>query len=103
MRPRTCCCGGSASISNQEVAPTHALRIHPGQILTCRIGDENEAAGAADAARADGPTVVQIPGALAWKNQSGLGSAAEMRLTSDLSQALPGLGYCGYQSGIQIP
>src|ERR1700693_5925470 len=42
------------------------------------------------------PTRLQIWKALARKRQSGLGSAPEMRITSDLSHSPPGLGYCGH-------
>jgi hypothetical protein len=49
------------------------------------------------------PTRVQIWKALAQETQSGLRSPADMLITSDLSHAPAGSGYCGYQSGIQIP
>jgi hypothetical protein len=56
-----------------------------------------------EAGRVGGSAHVQIRHALAQERQSGLGSRAEMLLTSDLNPCTAGLGYCGHQNSIQIP
>jgi hypothetical protein len=59
------------------------------------VADQNEAVGAADAARAGRPARVQIWKALAQETQSGLGSPAEMLITNDLCHTPVGLGTVG--------